>query len=115
MARKPTDIVQYKLRIRESLRRYIEEAAKKNGVSANQEMVRRLESSFERETQRTIESWFEHLNEQTRHLGKLVAAYLSHPDGDHVSEKDRRDWFRKLEDLGLRKMGSQRKKAARDQ
>ena len=50
MARKPTDIVQYKLRIRESLRRRIEQAAKKGGVSANQEMASRLERSFEEES-----------------------------------------------------------------
>jgi hypothetical protein len=55
MARKPTDIVQYKLRIRESLRRRIEQAAKKSGVSANQEMVGRLEASFEAETVRKLE------------------------------------------------------------
>ncbi|MDA9424033.1 Arc family DNA-binding protein [Bradyrhizobium sp. CCBAU 53380] len=54
MPRKPSDIVQYKLRIRESLRRKIEKAAEKNRTSANQEMVSRLEASFDQEELRSI-------------------------------------------------------------
>jgi len=50
MARKPTDYVQFKLRIRESLRRKIEAAAEKQSISANAEAVGRLEASFERDT-----------------------------------------------------------------
>jgi hypothetical protein len=49
MPRKPSAILQYKLRIRESLRRRIEKAAEKNKVSANYEMVSRLERSFDQE------------------------------------------------------------------
>jgi chemotaxis methyl-accepting protein methylase len=49
MPRKPSDIVQYKLRIRESLRRRIEKAAEKNQTSANSEMANRLEASFRQE------------------------------------------------------------------
>jgi hypothetical protein len=79
MARKPTDIVQYKLRIRESLRRRIEQAAKKNGVSANQEMVGRLERSFEQETQRKLDLVAEELAKQTRHLNE----FITHLDRDH--------------------------------
>jgi hypothetical protein len=82
MARKPTDIVQYKLRIRESLRRRIEQAAKKNGVSANQEMVGRLERSFELETQRKLDLVAEELAKQTRHLNEFVGI-LTRLDGDH--------------------------------
>ncbi|WP_298102469.1 hypothetical protein [Bradyrhizobium sp.] len=44
--RKPTAILQYKLRVRESLRRKIEKAAGQNNNSANQEMVNRLEATF---------------------------------------------------------------------
>lgn len=55
MSRKPAAIVQYKLRIREVLRRRIEQAAKKRGVSANYEMSSRLERSFEQEALRTID------------------------------------------------------------
>jgi hypothetical protein len=49
MARKPSDVVQYKLRIREELRRRLEHAAKKRGVSVNYEMAARLKESFDRE------------------------------------------------------------------
>lgn len=53
MARKPTDIVQPNLRIRESLRRDLESAAKKNGVSINREMSDRLYLSFDAEARRS--------------------------------------------------------------
>ena len=49
MARKPSDIVKPNLRIREDLRRRLELAAKKRGVSLNIEMTTRLKESFERE------------------------------------------------------------------
>ena len=49
MARKPSDIVQPNLRIREELRRQLEQAAQKRGVSLNQEMNWRLRDSFDRE------------------------------------------------------------------
>jgi hypothetical protein len=44
--RKPGDIVQINLRIRENLRNHIEASAKKRGHSLNREMERRLEQSF---------------------------------------------------------------------
>jgi hypothetical protein len=47
MARKAAEFVQFKLRIREGLRRDIEREAKKNHRSANAEAVERLEKSFE--------------------------------------------------------------------
>jgi hypothetical protein len=49
MARKPTEYVQFKLRIRESLRRKIEKAAEKKARSANAEAVERIEQTFEEE------------------------------------------------------------------
>jgi hypothetical protein len=55
MARKTSAIVQYKLRIRETLRRRIEQAAKARGVSANYEMMSRLERSFDQDSVRTID------------------------------------------------------------
>jgi hypothetical protein len=54
MPRKGTAIVQYKLRIRESLRKKIEQAAKQHDVSANAEMARRLEQSFVAERDRAL-------------------------------------------------------------
>jgi hypothetical protein len=50
-ARKPTDIVQLKLRIREELRRKLERAAAKKEHSLNTEMVERLDRSFDLEVQ----------------------------------------------------------------
>jgi hypothetical protein len=47
MPRKPSDIVQPNLRIREDLRRRLEQAAKKRGVSLNFEMTDRLKASFD--------------------------------------------------------------------
>lgn len=49
MKRKPTEIVQCSLRIREELRLKIEKAAEKRGVSINYEMTDRLEKTFEGE------------------------------------------------------------------
>jgi hypothetical protein len=45
--RKSTTVVQFKLRIREGLRRKVEAAAIRNEVSANAEMAARLENSFD--------------------------------------------------------------------
>jgi ribosomal protein L18E len=47
MPRKPSDIVQPNLRIREDLRRRLERAATKAGRSLNQEMTQRLRASFD--------------------------------------------------------------------
>jgi hypothetical protein len=47
MPRKPSDIVQPNLRIREDLRRRLEQAAKKRGVSLNFEMTERLKASLD--------------------------------------------------------------------
>ena len=55
MPRKSTVILDYKLRIREGLRRQIEQAAKKRGVSLNAEMAWRLERSFSKEAEREID------------------------------------------------------------
>lgn len=49
--RKPTDIVQLKLRLREELRRKLERAATKKEHSLNTEMVERLDRSFDLESQ----------------------------------------------------------------
>jgi hypothetical protein len=54
MPRKPSNLVAYKIRIRPELRRRIEQAAKKRGVSANHEMIDRLEQSFSQAEQRSL-------------------------------------------------------------
>ena len=56
MPRKLTDTIQVNLRIKESLRRRLEQAAKKRDVSLNFEMVDRLKGSFDQDAHRTIEA-----------------------------------------------------------
>jgi Arc-like DNA binding domain len=46
MARKPSDVIQIKIRVREDLRRRLEQAANKAGRSINSEMASRLADSF---------------------------------------------------------------------
>jgi len=55
MTRKITAIAQLKLRIREDLRRRLEQAAKKRDASLNFEMTDRLRASFDQETYRTLD------------------------------------------------------------
>jgi hypothetical protein len=71
MARKPTEWVQFKLRIRESLRRKIERAAEKAAHSTNIEAVKRIEYTFaeeeEREAQwKAMQEQEEEIEEQQR-------------------------------------------------
>ena len=66
MARKPTEYVQFKLRIRESLRRKIEKAAEKKAQSANAEAVERIEQTFEEE-----ERWEAQYKEMEEHRDEL--------------------------------------------
>jgi hypothetical protein len=47
--RKPTDIVQLRLRLPDGLRRLIETEAKQRKTSLNKELVRRLQKSFDAE------------------------------------------------------------------
>lgn len=65
MARKPSDIVQPNLRIREELRRRLERAATKNRVSLNVEMTRRLERSLDQEANISIAANASHLDTLT--------------------------------------------------
>jgi hypothetical protein len=51
MAKKPTDVVQFKLRVRRSLLQKIQREAEKKKHSANTEAVNRLEESFDRSEQ----------------------------------------------------------------
>jgi hypothetical protein len=56
MARKPTDYVQFKLRIRQSLLKQIQKEAEKKKHSANNEAVERLERSFADEAKEVRDS-----------------------------------------------------------
>jgi hypothetical protein len=55
-ARKPTAIVQLKVRLREDLRRRLEREAERREDSLNNEIVRRLESSFKRDADQGLAS-----------------------------------------------------------
>ena len=66
MARKPTEYVQFKLRIRESLRRKIEKAAEKAAHSANAEAVRLIEHALDEEER--SEKWARYMEEQEKHV-----------------------------------------------
>ncbi len=55
LAEKPGDIVQPNLQIREELRQRLEREARKNQLSLNKEMIRRLEASFEADAMKSIE------------------------------------------------------------
>jgi uncharacterized protein YecA (UPF0149 family) len=56
MPRRPTEVVQVNLRLRERLRRRLEQAARKRDVSLNFEMHSRLEQSFEQQDQRGLDN-----------------------------------------------------------
>jgi hypothetical protein len=55
MSRKPSDIAQFKLRIRESLRRQLERAAARNNNSINVEITNRLHASFAADNARALD------------------------------------------------------------
>jgi hypothetical protein len=76
MPRKPFEIVQYKLRIREALRRRIERAAKEHGISANQEMAGRLERSFEQESMRKIDLIATQMEKLVQYTAATLATVL---------------------------------------
>ena len=66
-ARKPTAIVGLKVRLREPLRKKLELAAAKRGVSLNAELVARLEESF------LGEGLLERMDKVTAQLDKRIA------------------------------------------
>ena len=77
MARKPSDIVQPNLRIREDLRARLEKAAAKNRVSINREMINRLTDSFELKVRLGSEELLDGLKVAWAHIER---ATLHHPD-----------------------------------
>lgn len=55
MPRKPSDLIQFKVRMRESLRKRLEKAAAQRGVTLTYDIAMRLERSFELESVRTLD------------------------------------------------------------
>jgi hypothetical protein len=72
VARKPTVVVQVGLRIREALRRRVEQAAAKRGVSINTEIAMRLDRSFDQEAQNEIGFLSVHLGNSVSRLETLL-------------------------------------------
>jgi hypothetical protein len=95
MARKPTDYVQFKLRIRQSLVKKIQKEAAKKKHSANNEAVERLEQSFAVETQAMrdsaiIDMLVRHNDVSAKLLRDIADEIAKHPDWSH-NEADRED------------------------
>lgn len=72
MGRKPTDIIQVNLRLREDMRRRLAREAEKNNRSINAEMVARLEASFAAES-RTAMELLEDLRESVQSAISTIA------------------------------------------
>lgn len=72
MPRKPTETVQVNLRIKERLRRRLENEARKRDVSLNYEMTSRLERSFEQEGLLTIDTVADALKTFSVQFGPFV-------------------------------------------
>jgi hypothetical protein len=68
MPRKPTQIVQLKLRIQERLRREVEKRAKKSGRSLNAELVTLIEAAI---AMGSFEDIAEKLREQIEQMERL--------------------------------------------
>src|SRR5215203_3448506 len=81
------DIVQLKLRCRESLRSRIEEKAKENGWSINTEINRRLERSFEYDH-------FERLDCATDAIERTASIFLDYAEQIRKELGDMKDWKR---------------------
>src|SRR5271169_303317 len=86
MRRKPTDVVQINLRIREAERRKLEAAAKSNAVSLNAEMAARIARTFRQTAMLEVDQLAENVG---RYLKPLLAdAHELAKGGDLVRAAD---------------------------
>jgi hypothetical protein len=77
MPRKPMQVVQVNLRIREGLRRQLEREAKRRGVSLNFEMTSRLQETFDQVAARSIDT-----------IGAdMAVVWARYSEADHESGK----------------------------
>lgn len=88
MARSKTATVQLKLRLREDLRRRIEQEAKKVGHSLNQEMVNRLTQSFRQANADDVLIYARALLEWTTRLHADAKGYAFDPDALRLASVD---------------------------
>jgi hypothetical protein len=70
--RKPVEIANLHVRMRESLRRRLERAAEAHRISINKEVVVRLESSFEQEAKRDFSYYAADIGTAVDRLGVLL-------------------------------------------
>jgi hypothetical protein len=80
MPRKLTETVQVNLRIRENLRRRLDDAAQKANNSLNAEMIERLTRSFENEDLRpqvkSLNETLDGLAERRSREGRVIAGWI---------------------------------------
>jgi hypothetical protein len=81
MTRKKSAIVGLRVRFRESLRKKLELAAKKKGVSLNAELIERLEDSF------YLDEELPTMLEKMDNMEKMFKAYLKERDGKRDMDK----------------------------
>jgi hypothetical protein len=121
-ARKKTDIVQLKLRLREELRRKLEHAATKNDRSLNIEMVERLEASFEQERRShevedirvALESERQRLSDQIKEMQSALmaqaAALAEEAQITRSGDQELRTTIREVLKEGLQELATRREK-----
>jgi hypothetical protein len=80
MARKPTDTVQIKVRIREATRQRIEREAKRRRVPVNGEMAHRLEQSFDQDALRDLDAAAGSITVSCARLEELLTRHLLRED-----------------------------------
>jgi hypothetical protein len=98
--RKPTDYVQFKLRVRQSLLKQIQKEAAKKKHSANNEAVERLEQSFvadekSRRDSEIIDMLVRHKDVSSQLLRDIYDGIAKHPDWDRdeAARKDLLSWL----------------------
>jgi hypothetical protein len=98
MAKKPTDYVQFKLRVRRSLLQKIQREAEKKKHSANTEAVNRLEESFDRHEQARrdsaiIDMLVNNDNVSSALLRQIALEMTKAPNGTFSSEADAKNFL----------------------
>lgn len=87
MAKRPNSaVVDYKIRLKEPIRKKIEIAAKDRGVSMNAEIVTRIENSF------SIDDSFG--GPELRNVATLMAAAFNHAGQMSADRRSPREWMK---------------------
>ena len=119
MSKKPSDVVQVKVRMREDLRRKIERAAQKNGLTINAEILRRVDQTFDVDLDSlergisALGSLVEGLGTRFEVLGSRLDEYQRSQQGLEVSRKELERSRKELEEC--RRVHETEEKKRRDQ